>query len=197
MPDITDFDAGCATCGDRICNDGEDCTEVIEEVLQAYRVPEIAKLQRIATAIEGKHYLQATRLEELILFSKEMGYEHIGVAFCVGLSEEVEIVCDILSRHFTVSSVMCKVGGVDKKNYDLVHIDPNRFEPICNPVAQAEILNHKETDLNIIFGLCMGHDILFNRFSRAPVTTFLVKDRILAHNTVGTLNRYHRRRITI
>ena len=32
---------------------------------------------------------------------------------------------------------------------------------ICNPILQAEILNKEKTDLNIVMGLCVGHDSLF------------------------------------
>ena len=31
----------------------------------------------------------------------------------------------------------------------------------------------------------MGHDLLFTEHSHAPVTTLVVKDRILAHNPLG------------
>jgi len=58
---------------------------------------------------------------------------------------------------------------------------------MCNPVIQAEVLNRDKTELNIILGLCVGHDILFNKYSEAPVTTFAVKDRVLAHNPLGAL----------
>lgn len=44
------------------------------------------------------------------------------------------------------------------------------------------VLNDLQTDLNIIVGLCIGHDILFTKYSEAPVTTFIVKDRVTGHN---------------
>ena len=31
----------------------------------------------------------------------------------------------------------------------------------------------------------MGHDILFTKHSKAPVTTLAVKDRVLTHNPLG------------
>lgn len=58
---------------------------------------------------------------------------------------------------------------------------------MCNPIGQAEILNEIGTDLNIIVGLCIGHDILFQKYSKAPTTTFIVKDRVLSHNTAGAI----------
>jgi uncharacterized metal-binding protein len=58
---------------------------------------------------------------------------------------------------------------------------------MCNPIGQAMMLNNAETDLNIIMGLCVGHDSLFMKYSEAPVTVLAVKDRVLAHNPLGAL----------
>ena len=58
---------------------------------------------------------------------------------------------------------------------------------MCNPVLQAKYLNAAGTDLNILIGLCVGHDSLFYRYSEAFVTTLVSKDRVMAHNTVGAL----------
>jgi uncharacterized metal-binding protein len=66
-------------------------------------------------------------------------------------------------------------------------IEPEEVEAMCNPIGQALILNREKTDLNIILGLCIGHDILFTQYSDAPVTTLAVKDRVLAHNPLGAL----------
>ncbi|MGL4802501.1 MAG: DUF1847 domain-containing protein, partial [Cetobacterium sp.] len=44
-----------------------------------------------------------------------------------------------------------------------------------------------QTDLNILFGLCVGHDTLFIKHSEAPVTVFAVKDRVLCHNPVAAI----------
>lgn len=38
-----------------------------------------------------------------------------------------------------------------------------------------------------VVGLCVGHDSLFIKFSEAPVTVLIAKDRVLAHNPVGAL----------
>jgi uncharacterized metal-binding protein len=92
---------------------------------------------------------------------------------------------------------MCKCGGVDKTR---LHVagqykigDSSKFEAACNPLIQAEFLNRAETDMNLIVGLCLGHDILFTLNSKAPVTTLIVKDRMLGHNPVIALySNYHR-----
>ena len=39
--------------------------------------------------------------------------------------------------------------------------------------------------MNFLVGLCVGHDSLFIKYSEAPRTTLVTKDRVLAHNPVG------------
>jgi len=75
-------------------------------------------------------------------------------------------------------------------------IRPSTFEPACNPVAQAKLMNRSNTDMNIIVGLCVGHDMIFTKYSDAPVTTLVVKDRVTGHNPVSVLygqNFYYKR----
>ncbi len=57
----------------------------------------------------------------------------------------------------------------------------------CNPVMQAEVLNREGTELNMMVGLCLGHDILFLRYSKAETTPLIVKDRALGHNPAAAL----------
>jgi len=54
-------------------------------------------------------------------------------------------------------------------------------------LAPVNLLNEKETDLNIVIGLCLGHDVLFAQYSKSPVITLVVKDRVLAHNPLGAI----------
>ncbi|HCE37013.1 DUF1847 domain-containing protein, partial [Zymomonas mobilis] len=61
------------------------------------------------------------------------------------------------------------------------------FERICNPVWQAKLLNKQKTELNVVMGLCVGHDSLFYRYSEAPATTLVTKDRITGHNPIAPL----------
>jgi uncharacterized metal-binding protein len=138
------------------------------------------------------------RIKELIEFGKLLEIEKIGIAFCSGLQDEASRVTNFLEdQGFTVSSAVCKCGGVDKtllgvaKKFKIR--DPDMFEAACNPVLQAELLNEAETEINVIVGLCLGHDIIFTMNSQAPVTTLIVKDRLLGHNPViGLYSRYHR-----
>jgi uncharacterized metal-binding protein len=185
----------CDSCKNKKCRDGKDCFGMSAQTLDEYKGANL-RLARAASFIEGRYYMKKTRLEELVLFCREMKYQKLGIAFCIGLSQEAEFLAEFLRREFEVVSVCCKVCGIEKSRLHLQKIEPGMPETMCKPIGQATLLNQSETDLNIICGLCMGHDIQFTSHSKAPVTTFIVKDRVLAHNTVASLyNPYLRKRI--
>jgi uncharacterized metal-binding protein len=58
---------------------------------------------------------------------------------------------------------------------------------MCNPVAQAMILNDAGVHFNILLGLCVGHDSLFFKYADAPVTVLAVKDRVTGHNPLAAV----------
>ena len=185
----------CATCESKGCRDGEDCEGRRDEMQTLYQDPAVQAIARAAAEVEACYYGQACRLEELIAFAKRMEFERLGLAFCIGLSEEAKTLAGILARHFKVSSICCKICGLPAG--DLAELKAQKgMSPVsCNPLGQAEVLNEQGTDLNVIVGLCIGHDVLFTQASKAPVTTFIVKDRVLAHNPAAALySRYVRRR---
>jgi uncharacterized metal-binding protein len=186
----------CALCSEKECYNGKDCLEIKEEIKKLYQEHEIS-LIKTAAIIESKYYMKKTRLEEIILFSKKMNYKKIGLAFCVGLEKESREIYSIFKEHFKVYSICCKICGIDKTEFELEKIDKYRNEAMCNPIGQASFLNRKKTDLNIIIGLCIGHDMLFTEYSKAPVTTLAVKDRVLAHNPLGAIySNYYRDKIS-
>ena len=177
----------CEKCGHHDCYGGKDCFELRESSMSAYLDPETLALTRTATALESRYYNKLTRVEEVMRFAEEMGWSHIGIAFCIGLAEEAKVLAEVLKPQFRVTAACCKTGGIEKEELSLLKIIPERTEAMCNPVAQAIRMNEAGTDLNLIVGLCVGHDIIFTKNSRAPVTTLIVKDRVLAHNPVGAL----------
>jgi uncharacterized metal-binding protein len=64
----------------------------------------------------------------------------------------------------------------------------NGFEPkVKTGKAHQNILNRAKTELNIQMGLCLGHDILFQKNAESPVTVLTVKDRALANNPMGVV----------
>ena len=73
-------------------------------------------------------------------------------------------------------------------------VRPGQYEALCSPVGQAALLAKAGTQLNVVIGLCVGHDSLFFMHSKAPATVLIAKDRVLAHNPAGALySRYIRR----
>jgi uncharacterized metal-binding protein len=187
----------CTACRTKDCRSGKDCFNNADAVLALYEDQQVARLHKAATAIEGRHYCREPRIREIILLAKELGLRKLGLAFCVGLASEAETIADILSREFEVVSVCCKVCGIPKKTLGLEQIDPDKqHETTCNPIGQATLLNEAGTELNIVCGLCVGHDALFSIASNAPVTTLIVKDRVLAHNPIGAVySQYIRRKM--
>jgi len=176
----------CARCESKECRNGKDCFAQMPRHRPLY-YNDIAKLHQAASAIEARRYCKETRLGEIILFARELGCQRIGLAFCIGLSEEARIADSILSKTFEVVSVCCKVSGIDKEDFGLQRISKQNAEVMCNPAGQAQLLNEAKTQLNIICGLCVGHDAIFAKLSNAPVTTFIAKDRVLAHNPAGAV----------
>jgi len=150
-----------------------------------------ARMARAAAEVEGTYYGKLTRVEEIIAFANRLGAQRIGIATCIGLIEETRIFVKILKAHSLQSyAVLCKVGSIDKCDVgipDSLKVKKGSFEAICNPLLQAELLNTRKTDLNVIVGLCVGHDSLFIKHSNAPVTTLITKDRVTGHNPAAAL----------
>jgi uncharacterized metal-binding protein len=141
-----------------------------------------------------------SRLEDTMEFAKRMGYKRLGVAFCVGLQYEATLLVPILeNRGFEVVSVCCKCGSVPKEELGIEaweKVDPDAFEAMCHPIAQAELLNEAKTDFNVLVGLCVGHDSLFLKNSQALCTVLVAKDRLFGHAPLMALYQsmsYHRR----
>ena len=184
----------CGQCKAKECRQGKDCFSQAGNHKQLYQDNQIAELHKAASAIEARYYGREARLGEIILFAKELQYKKIGLAFCIGLSEEAKVIEEILSRHFEVVSVCCKVCGIDKNVFKLQQISSQDREVMCNPAGQAQLLNEAGTKLNIVCGLCVGHDATFAKISEPPVTTLISKDRVLAHNPAGAIySRYIRK----
>jgi len=165
--------------------------EVLRKARQEYEKPGIARLAYASALVESEGYMKWTRVEDTMEFARRMNFAKLGVACCVGLAEEGRVLTDILeSNGFEVTFVFCKTGGVPKEELglkDSEKVHPGAFEPICNPVAQALLMNKAKTELNIIVGPCVGHDSIFIKYSKAPVTVLVAKDRVLCHNPVGAL----------
>ena len=161
-----------------------------EASLRQYRSdPEDLRLAQVAASVESDGYKKWPRVRETIVFAKRMGYRKLGIATCVALIRESRTLAKMLRANgFEVYGVACKAGALQKADLD---IPPEHRGPgpvACNPVLQARLLAEAGTEFNIVMGLCVGHDSLFYKHSQAPVTTLVVKDRVLIHNPVMALD---------
>ncbi len=184
----------------------KNARDTIREAVRRYDRSDLRELYLAATIGEKEAYERVRgvtmavrpRIREIAEFAKRIKAKSIGVAFCVGLSDEAQRTVEILESHgLLIHSVCCKCGAVDKtklgvpKEYKIS--DPEKFEAGCNPMVQAEVLNRAGTGFNVIVGLCVGHDMLFTMASKVPVTTLIAKDRVTGHNPLASLYvRYHR-----
>ena len=162
-----------------------------------YESPDIREFARQASIQEGECYANRhqrpyvmqptkTRMEEIVEFSRKMKYRRLGLAFCIGLAREASMVEEILrTKGFEVISILCKAGRTPKEKIGIKEeekIFRGTEESMCNPIFQAGLLNEEKTDLNILIGLCVGHDSLFFKYAKAPTTVLAVKDRVTGHN---------------
>ena len=202
----TCVDCGILNCQTRdkeypeFCLTTELSPETIEKVRKLYEDEENNRVSVISAQIENEFYLQYTRVQEVMEFSRRMGFHKIGIATCVGLIEESRILARILRKNgFEVYGAVCKIGSFLKADVGVSEDDMTRTGAVmCNPIMQAEVLNQAGTDFNVVMGLCVGHDSLFYKYSEALVTTLVAKDRVLAHNPVGALyqaNAYYKSKL--
>lgn len=164
----------------------KEMTEAVLKKYEPYR-----EFFHACARVEAEGYCQWPRLRETIEVCKKMGYKKLGLAFCAGFRSEAKVVEDLLrGKGFEVVSAVCKVGGVDKEDFGMPadhKVNPGGYEPICNPIGQAEMLNSQHTDFNIVLGLCVGHDSLFLKHSEALATVLVAKDRVMGHNPCAAI----------
>lgn len=209
----------CAECSieKKICRDPDgrgpancptlNMRDVIEDSLKEYQKADIMNFARNASIQESECYVNRgkdsphvryaikPRVQETIEFAHKMGYKRLGIAFCSGLKNEAKILSEILTAQgFEVASVMCKAGQTPKKEFLNLTEDqkcsPGSYESMCSPITQAKLLNAANTDFNILFGLCVGHDSLMMRYSDAFCTALVAKDRVTGHNPLAAILLY-------
>lgn len=131
---------------------------------------------------------QLCRAEETMDYARRMGYKKIGIAFCAGVADEAQIFAKILRIHnYEVVGYTCKVGALSNAQMGLKESCCNFGLVACNPLTQVRRLNAEKTDLNVLMGLCVGHDSYFYKLSDAPVTTLMTKDKAMVNNPGAAL----------
>lgn len=174
--------------------------EILEAALTEYDKPENKEFCRLSSVQEFECYewtdrglvTRQPRVEETINFAKKMGYKRLGIAFCAGLINEAKVLAQILENNgFEVASLCCKCGGIPKERIGLKEeekiLGPGTYDTMCNPIAQAEIINAEKVDLAIMLGLCVGHDSTFIKYCKVPLTVLATKDRVFGHNPLAGL----------
>ena len=208
--------ASCASCefpaGKKICFNEKGkgvkgCPTMLQEELVAecrnlYEETDVFDFAKNASLQEAACYANRaenpfvleptkTRIVEICEFANRMGYERLGLAFCIGLANEARIVDEIFkNKGFDVVSVACKAGRTLKEELDIGPEDfvmPPLKEAMCNPIFQAKLLNAEKTQFNILLGLCVGHDSLFFKYADAYTTVLAVKDRVTGHNPLAAI----------
>lgn len=177
----------CTACKNKICRDGEQCAVVSfdkQSVIDSYKKDQNI-VQAAAKLVDHGRAGTLSRLQEMIEFSKLMNYKTIGLAYCYGMENDAKAVVDLLKAEgLKVEAASCTVGGVTQNE---VNIDSTICNVSCNPIGQAQQLNSTLPDLTITMGLCLGHDILFNREIKSDTTPLLVKDRVHNHNPIRAI----------
>jgi uncharacterized metal-binding protein len=198
---MTEKEVQCSYCGKKTCfmgdvsNSPEFCpSKIASDALQEARTKlddpqnqafarDVAKTWR---GMAGKN-----RIELTMEYARNRGYNKLGLAFCVGLSKEAELLSNALTNEgFDVISASCMCGTLSSDDVALAEEDKimsGKRQPMCNPIGQAAVLDQGGAELNVMLGLCVGDDVLFIKHSQAPVTVIGVKDFTLAHNPLGAL----------
>lgn len=168
----------------------EKYQDLIEETTAKLMLPEnqainkawLGYISKVMDPKNPKEKLAWTRVDEIMEYARIRGMKKIGIGTCGELLPEAKALSDILEGNgFEVVSVICLCGELDPKKIGMP------LDRTCNPIMQAEVLNREKTELNIMLGLCLGHDIIFLRNCKAETTPLVVKDRALGHNPVAAL----------
>ena len=187
MDNSKDTRRSCVDCAAGAC-DGKSGSYpdfcITSEILKGGTAADL----KASAEVEFENYCKATRVEEICEFARKIGAEKLGIATCVGLLKEARTAAAIFRKHgFEVYGAACKAGAVRKIDIGLDPAQESLGPHICNPILQAKLLNEQKTDLNIVIGLCVGHDSLFYKYSDALCTTLVTKDRVLGHNPAAAL----------
>lgn len=183
----------CTSCTyDKKCRKTEACRATSfskSEVVRKY-ADEQEIVQAAAELVDFGRAGTLSRLQEIIAFSKKMKYQRVGLAYCYGMENQVQQIAGIMRKNgLNVRAVSCTVGGIPQNE-----VNPgSAFCTVsCNPIGQALQLNHEKADLVVMIGLCLGHDILFQREIEADCTTLVVKDRVFNHAPLNVLDEKER-----
>ena len=180
------------------CLGGSVTPKIHEEVRRRYLDPEIHAIYE-ASVRSSALCPNLTRVQEIIEFARGLGVRKIGLASCTIMLNEARTFARILrDAGFETYGVACKIESNHRSDL-AVHVSEGSQDTIlCNPIMQARLLEEAGTELNVVVGLCVGHDALFYKHSAAVTTTLAGKDHITMNNPCAALyghNSIYRKRI--
>ena len=179
----------CVQCRSKQCRTAEAC-EVgsfeTEHIAERYRTEDAQRIvQSAAALVDDGRAGTLSRLDELVEFIGRQNYKKVGLANCYGMETDAQRMKQYFrERGIVLRTVSCTVGGMPQSTVNAKSSDPHVS---CNPLGQAAQLNAERTDLVILMGICLGHDILLQRSLSCDVTTFVVKDRLHQHRPLDAL----------
>ncbi len=187
----------CGICPDKPCTKGNDnypknCPTneekgLIDVALNEYKTNDVInRIMNFANSIPiGDDGEFRSRAEEIIELINRMGFKKVGIAFCYSMERKVKKFIKMFDGlDVELVPVCCKAGGLEIDRVVDIPKNNKRFIASCNPIAQAEIMNKADTEINVVVGLCVGHDIVFNKYVNGYVTTLIAKDRKFNHNPI-------------
>lgn len=161
--------------------DCSSCHENQEEILSLYQENENFAIANVSSQIVMGNYGEKTRLKGTIDFCKKIGYKKTWISI---LSWFIKRNVSIQSYNgFDVGLLICKIGSIDRHTIGINNCDV----AMCNSIVQAELFNQQKTNFNIVLGLCVDHNTLLFSYFDAPVIVFVVKNRVWAYNSLGTV----------
>ena len=176
----------CTACKNKGCRHFEPCNDFSEKYIEEYHKEDIEKITNSASKlVDNKRAGSLSRLEEIVEYLKEMNIEKIGIAYCYGLESFAEKFTQYMKKNnIKVNAVSCTVDSVSE-----TQLDNKKTKEVvsCNPIGQAKRLNESDVKLVVSIGLCLGHDIIFNKYLEKDHTVFAVKDRVFKHNPLKAL----------
>lgn len=180
----------CTRCLSKSCRRGDACGVELSPPYPLYQQGSFQNIvQKAAGLVDDGRAGNLSRVQELLEFLVASGYKKVGVAYCYGMEGLAAKFVDLLrAAGLSYSAVSCTVGALPQNEVNRCSTNPHVS---CNPVGQAQRLDHDGADIAVTLGLCLGHDILFHRSFDHDVTTLVVKDRVHDHAPVAGIEQLH------
>ena len=183
----------CTSCQSKKCRSNESCqieSFQKDQIMNQYHDQKTQNIVQAASELVDQGRAGTlSRIEEVIEFAHTMNYKKIGLAYCYGLEKEALMVMTLFERSgLKIDSVSCTVGAFLQ---DEVNRKSEIHNVSCNPIGQAQQMNQEGVDFVIVMGLCLGHDILFQKHIQADCTTLVVKDRTTGHSPLEAIKKLY------